>query len=202
MSTISKPAARLEHAGDVVQGTFRFRQVVQHERQRRRIEPPIIDWKRFELAAPQLHVIERLQPFLRRLQHRRGGVHCHDALDERRKRGRHLSGPAAEIADGPLCIGKRRQRGKMKLARRTARRAVDPIVPPKTRKIPGISIAALPAPSGLGVGPARRPASARPVRERAPRAAERRDRGRHASSRTDCWFLRRAPRSSRCRRGP
>ena len=45
-------------------------------------------------------------------------------------------------------------------------------------------------------------ASGRPARERAPRAAARTDRARRASSRTGCSCLRRAPRSSRCRRAP
>ena len=114
MSTISSRPPRLEHARDVAQGALGLGQVVQHERQRRGIETRVVDGQCFELAASQLDIVERVQALLCRLQHRGGRIHGQHALDERRKRGRHLPGSAAEIADRPFRIGKRRQGRKMK----------------------------------------------------------------------------------------
>ena len=102
MSTTSSAAARLEHARDFGERARRLRHVVQHQHQRRGVEPRVVDRQRFELAAAQIDVVEPVQPLLRRLQHRRRRVDGDDARDERRERRADLAGAAAEIADDPV----------------------------------------------------------------------------------------------------
>ena len=57
--------ARLEHARDLGERALRLRHVVQHQHQRRGIEPGVVDRQRLELAAPKLDVVEPVQPPLR-----------------------------------------------------------------------------------------------------------------------------------------
>ena len=128
------PAARLEHPRDFGERALGLRHVVEHQHQRRRIEPRIVDRQRFELAAAQIDVVESLQPLPRRLQHRRRGVDRDDPRDERRERGADLAGAAAEIADDPVGVGQRRERRQVKRDRRTARRAGDPTGPADEEK--------------------------------------------------------------------
>src|SRR6185436_17075646 len=64
--------------------------------------------------APEVDVFERLEPFLRRLQHRRGRVHRNHVRDKRRDRLARAAGAAAEIADGPGVLSERGQRGEVK----------------------------------------------------------------------------------------
>ena len=59
---------------------------MQDEHQRRRIDPRIVDRQRLELAAPQVDVVESMQPFFRRLQHGGGLVHGNYMRHERRER--------------------------------------------------------------------------------------------------------------------
>ena len=99
---MSSAPPRFEDARHFGERALRLRHVVQHEHQRRRIEPRIVDRQRFELAAPQVDVVEPVQALLRGLQHRRRGVDGDDPRDERRERGAHLAGAAAEVADGPV----------------------------------------------------------------------------------------------------
>ena len=87
---------------------------MEHEHQRRRVEPRIVDRQRFELAAAQLDVVERLQPLARRLEHRRRGVHRDHVLHERRERRAGLAGAAAQIAQHPVGFGQRREGAQVK----------------------------------------------------------------------------------------
>ena len=54
-------AARLEDARDLGQRLLRLRHVMQHQHQRRRVEPGIVDRQRLELAAPEIDVVESVQ---------------------------------------------------------------------------------------------------------------------------------------------
>jgi hypothetical protein len=112
MSTSTTRPPRLQNAQRLCQRAIGLRYVMQHEHQRRRIEPPVVDRQRFELAAPEIDVVELLQALLRRLEHRSRPVDRHHARDERRQGGAHRAGPATEIADDPRAVcqgGERRE---------------------------------------------------------------------------------------------
>ena len=103
-------AARLQHARHFGERLLRLRHVVQHQHQRRHVEPFVVDRQRLELAAPKVDVVEARQTPLRGLQHRRRGVDGNDARDERRERRADLTGAAAEIADDRVAVGQRGER--------------------------------------------------------------------------------------------
>ena len=93
---------------------FRLRYVMEHQHQGRHIESLVVYRQRLELAAPEVDILEWLQAFLRRLEHRRRRVHRHHACDERRERGAHGARPAAEIAHDPVALGERGERREVK----------------------------------------------------------------------------------------
>ena len=101
---------RLQHTSDVGERAIRLGQVVQHQRERRGIEPAVVNRQRLEVAASELDVLETLQPLLRCLQHRSRRIHRDDPAYERGEGSRHLSSAAAEVADRPVGVGECRQR--------------------------------------------------------------------------------------------
>ena len=121
-----QPAPRLQHTRHLGEGLPRFGQVMQHERQRRRIQARIVDRQRFEIAAPELHILEPLQTLPGGLQHGGGCINRDDAADERRERRRQLARAAAEIADGPLGVC---ERGKGREVKALAEQVVANAIP-------------------------------------------------------------------------
>ena len=100
---MSSAAARLEHARHFGQRARRLGHVVQHQHQRRGVEPRVVDRQRLELAAPHLDVVERRAAALRAACSIAADASTAiDARDERRERGADLAGAAAEIADDPV----------------------------------------------------------------------------------------------------
>src|SRR5438093_10868530 len=109
----NRATAWLERADDVRERVPRLRHVMEHQHQRRRIKPPIVDRQRLELAPAPVDVVELVQTLPSGLQHRRRLVHGDHPRDKRRERGADTAGTAAEIPDDPLGIGQCRQRGEM-----------------------------------------------------------------------------------------
>ena len=103
MSTMMSAAARLEHARHFGERARRLRHVVQHQHQRRRVEPRIVDRQRLELAAAQVDVVERRAAACFAACSIAADASTRDhARDERRERRADLAGAAAEIADRPV----------------------------------------------------------------------------------------------------
>jgi hypothetical protein len=109
-----RAAAWLEDASDLGQRSLRLRDVMQHDHERRRVQPSIVDRQRLEIAAPEFDVVEAVQPLFRRLQHGRRAIDGDHARDERREGRAHLTRAAAEIADGPVALREGRQRRQVK----------------------------------------------------------------------------------------
>ena len=86
---------------------------MQHQKQRRGIELLVGNRKRLELAAPHFDRSKIPHAPTRGLQHLAGSVHGDYVRDKRRKRARDLPRAAAEVANRPPLIEKRRQRLQM-----------------------------------------------------------------------------------------
>ncbi len=109
-----QPSARLEHARDFIERASRIRDMVEHQHDGRRIQPRVINGQRLEIAAPEIDVVESVQAPLGCLQHRGRRVDRDHVFHERRERGAHLAGAAAEVADSPVGLREGGQRGEMK----------------------------------------------------------------------------------------
>ena len=83
---------------------------MEHQHERRSVQPRLLYRQRFELATVQFDVVEAMQPFFRRVQHRGRSIHRDDARNERRELRAHLAGATAEIADRPTRIRERCER--------------------------------------------------------------------------------------------
>ena len=151
-----------------------FGHVVQHQHQRRRVEPRVVDRQRFELAPAQIDVVEA------------AAAACvaawSIAADASTAMTRATNGASAALTwpvpqpRSPtiqLGVGERRRARRDETDRRTARRAADPTGRPTRRRTPATWCGVRRALPAAGADPAPRPASARPARAPAARAARR-----------------------------
>ena len=110
---------------------------MQHEHQRRRVQPAVVDRQRLELAAAQVDVVESLQPFARRLQHRRGRVHRDHARSTNGAKARRSPGRCrSRDRRRSTCVPRARRTPRDGTGRRTAPRARDPTGRPRRTRIP------------------------------------------------------------------